>query len=84
MGVAAIIALFVKLLPAILSLINNAVAYVHDKGLLEAGASNAIAAELAKLSATVATAREVEAAAAATHAADPTDKAFDQEFKDER
>ena len=84
MGAAAIIALLIKLVPTILSLINQAVAYLHDKKLLEAGASEAIAAELSKLSATVATARAVEVAAAATHAADPTDTAFDQDFKDDR
>ena len=84
MGAAAIIALLIKLVPTILSLINQAVAYVHDKGLLEAGASTAIAAELSKLTATVATARAVETAAAATHAGDATDNAFDQDFKDDR
>jgi len=32
----------------------------------------------------VATARAVETAAAATHAGDATDNAFDQDFKDDR
>lgn len=77
---ASFLALFLKLLPTILSLLNKGLAMAHDRQMLNAGRAQATADQLRSMSRTVAMARATMAAAAESHAKDATDGAFDPEF----
>jgi hypothetical protein len=77
----ALLPLALKLLPTLIGLIESIVQSAHDNRLLAAGQAEAIAAALMKAQAQVALARQAEAAAEARHAKDPTDSAFDSDFR---
>lgn len=69
-----------------LDLINAVVSHIdaereRERGL---GRTEAVAAGLQKATASIATARQVEAEAEEAHRADPTDAAFDPEFRRDR
>jgi hypothetical protein len=81
MGALSIAALLVKLAPTILSIIEKSIAALHDRQMIDAGKAQAIAAQSAKLSETIAKAGAGAREAAARAAADPTDIAFDSDFK---
>jgi predicted Zn-dependent protease len=78
--VASFLALFLKLLPTILSLLNKGLSMAHDRQMISSGRAQATAEQLGELSRTVARARTAEAEADAAHAKDQTDGAFDQDF----
>ena len=77
----ALLPIALKLLPALIGLIEQIVQSAHENRLLAAGQAEAIAKALAKAEAQVALARQAEADAEARHAKDPTDSAFDPDFK---
>lgn len=81
MSAAAIIAIVLKLLPQVLSLINRLVAFAHDRKMIEAGRLQAIAEQTTALNRTISLACAAEQEAAEAHAKDPTDGAFDQTFR---
>ena len=70
-----------KLLPALIGVIERIVQSAHENRLIEAGQAEAIATALTKAQAQVALARRAEAEAEARHAGDATDSAFDSDFK---
>jgi hypothetical protein len=77
----ALLPLALKLLPALIGMIESIIQSAHDNRLLEAGQAEAIAAALMKAQAQVAQARQAEADAEARHAKDATDSAFDSIFQ---
>jgi hypothetical protein len=77
----ALLPLALKLLPALIGMIESIVQSARDNRLLEAGQAEAIAAALTKAQAQVALARQAEADAEARHAKDATDAAFDSNFR---
>ncbi|MBV9394813.1 MAG: hypothetical protein JOZ84_10410 [Methylobacteriaceae bacterium] len=76
----ALLPLVLKLLPALIGMVESIIQSARDNRLLEAGQAEAIAAALTKAQAQVALARQAEADALARHAKDPTDSAFDPDF----
>jgi hypothetical protein len=77
----ALLPLLLKLLPTLIGFVETILQSAHDNRLLQAGQAEAIAAALTKAQAQVALARQAEAAAEARHSKDPTDSAFDPDFK---
>ena len=77
----ALLPLILKLVPALIGMIESIIQAAHENSLLEAGQAEAIAAALAKAQAQVTLGREAEADAEARHANDPTDAAFDPDFR---
>ena len=76
----ALLPLVLKLLPALIGMVESIIQSARDNRLLEAGQAEAIAAALTKAQAQVALARQAEADAAARHAKGPSDSAFDPDF----
>lgn len=62
------------------SLLNSIVRYLHDKSVFNAGQTQEAANALRKASEEISIAAGVQAAAQKTHASDPSDNAFDQDF----
>jgi hypothetical protein len=77
----ALLPLVLKLLPALIGMVESIIQSARDNRLLEAGQAEAIAAALTKAQAQVAVARTAEADAEARHAKDATDSAFDPAFE---
>jgi hypothetical protein len=77
----ALLPLALKLLPALIGMVESIIQSARDNRLLEAGQAEAIAAALTKAQAQVALARQAEADAEARHAKDATDSAFDPDFE---
>jgi hypothetical protein len=77
----ALLPLVLKLLPALIGMVESIIQSARDNRLLEAGQAEAIAAALTKAQAQVAVARQAEADAEARHAKDATDSAFDPGFE---
>ena len=77
----ALLPIALKVLPALIGLIEQIVQSAHESRLLAAGQAEAIADALSKAQAQVALARQAEAEAEACHAKNPSDSAFDSDFK---
>ncbi|MBV8848103.1 MAG: hypothetical protein JOZ16_00805 [Methylobacteriaceae bacterium] len=77
----ALLPVVLKLLPALIGMIESIIQSAHENRLFEAGQAEAIAAALTKAQAQIALARQVEADAQARHAKDATDTAFDPDFR---
>lgn len=77
----ALLPLVLKLLPALIGMVESILRSARDNSLLEAGQAEAIAAALTKAQAQVALARQAESDAEARHAKDQTDAAFDPDFE---
>ena len=77
----ALLPLAIKLLPALIGIVESIIQSARDNRLLAAGQAEAIAAALTKAQAQVALARQAEADAEARHAKDATDSAFDSDFR---
>jgi hypothetical protein len=75
-----LLALLIKALPTILSLVQRFVSWADARKLIEQGEMQAIARETKALLGVVAIAREAERVAEDRHRADPTDDAFDPDF----
>lgn len=70
-----------KAIPALIALIQQFVEWARSRELVEQGRLIAIAEAAQSLNKALAKATAAEQEAAAQHASDPTDKAFDSEFK---
>ena len=68
-------------LPYVLKIIAWFIQQAHDRGLIKEGQMMAIADEQKKLNTTIALATGAAQVAAAKHAKDKTDAAFDDEFE---
>jgi hypothetical protein len=77
----ALLPLVLKLLPALIGMVESIIQSARDNRLLEAGQAEAIAAALTKAQAQVALARQAEADAEERHVKDPSDAAFDPDFE---
>lgn len=70
-----------KLLPAILSIIEGIVLAINRRGLIDQGRMEEIAAASQRLNSVLAQAASARQEAAERHAKDDTDAAFDPDFK---
>lgn len=75
------IAAILKALPTLLALIQQIVGWARERNLIEKGRLIAIAEAAQSLNTELAKAAAAEQEAAAKHASDPTDNAFDSEFR---
>ena len=72
---------WVSFVLTVVSLLNSLVKYLHDNKVFKEGQTKEIADALAKASAEIQLAINVEVSATKKHEADKTDEAFDQEFE---
>ena len=72
---------WVKLLLAVIGIVRQTISFLQTKKLISAGESIAVAAALGEAHSAVLRSIVVADEAKKQHDADPTDKAFDNEFK---
>lgn len=75
------LSLAIKIVPAVLSIIQWLIRRADERRLISDGERRAIARGLHEVALRVASAHKIEAEAAAAHARDTTDEAFDQDFQ---
>ncbi len=75
------ISAIISILPQIVKLVVQLVNWLHDRRLVDQGKKLAMADALEASARELRAAKDVENEAARSHAADPTDAAFDREFE---